>query len=54
MSAQPLDELLNQLSTGGPATEQLFRDYEPYLRMVVRRQLSPAHSCHGVALSLLI
>jgi RNA polymerase sigma-70 factor (ECF subfamily) len=37
------DLLLEKLSSGDPAAaEQVFRAYEPYLRMVVRRQL-PAH-----------
>jgi RNA polymerase sigma-70 factor (ECF subfamily) len=37
------DELLAKLSSGDPAAaEAVFRAYEPYLRMVVRRQL-PAH-----------
>jgi RNA polymerase sigma-70 factor (ECF subfamily) len=40
MSAQPLDELLEQLRRGDDAAaERLFRTYEPYLRKVVRRQL---------------
>jgi RNA polymerase sigma-70 factor (ECF subfamily) len=38
------DALLEKLSSGDPAAaEQVFRAYEPYLRMVVRRQL-PAHA----------
>jgi RNA polymerase sigma factor (sigma-70 family) len=42
MSAEPLDALLEKLTTGDDAAaEQVFRAYEPYLRMVVRRQLSP-------------
>jgi RNA polymerase sigma factor (sigma-70 family) len=42
MSAEPLDALLDKLTTGdNAAAEQVFRSYEPYLRMVVRRQLSP-------------
>lgn len=42
MTPDPLDTLLEQLTTGDPrATEQVFRAYEPYLRMVVRRRLSP-------------
>jgi RNA polymerase sigma factor (sigma-70 family) len=37
----PLDALLEKLSAGNPqAAEQVFRTFEPYLRMVVRRQLS--------------
>jgi RNA polymerase sigma-70 factor (ECF subfamily) len=40
MSSQPLDTLLERLSAGDPAAaEEVFRTYEPYLRMVVRRQL---------------
>jgi RNA polymerase sigma-70 factor (ECF subfamily) len=42
VSPEPLDALLDKLTTGDPvAAEQVFRAYEPYLRMVVRRQLSP-------------
>ncbi len=42
MSDEPLDDLLKQLSSGDPAaTEQVFRTYEPYLRLVIRRRLSP-------------
>jgi RNA polymerase sigma-70 factor (ECF subfamily) len=42
VTTEPLDALLDSLSSGDPsATEQVFRCYEPYLRMVVRRQLSP-------------
>lgn len=42
MSSDPLDALLEQLTSGDPAaTEQVFRTYEPYLRMVIRRRLSP-------------
>jgi RNA polymerase sigma-70 factor (ECF subfamily) len=41
---EPLDRLLEQLNRGDPAAaEQVFREYEPYLRMLVRRQLRPAH-----------
>jgi len=41
MSDDPLDALLEKLTQGDPvAAEQVFRAYEPYLRMVVRRQLS--------------
>jgi RNA polymerase sigma-70 factor (ECF subfamily) len=40
MSATPLDGLLEKLCTGDAiAAEQVFVAYEPYLRMVVRRQL---------------
>src|SRR5437016_2859618 len=40
MSASPLDALLEKLSSGDTqAAEQVFLTYEPYLRMVVRRQL---------------
>src|SRR5947199_3342074 len=40
MNPTPLDTLLDKLSSGDPAAaEQVFRTYEPYLRMVVRRQL---------------
>jgi RNA polymerase sigma-70 factor (ECF subfamily) len=40
MSTDPLDGLLEKLSSGDPAAaEQAFVAYEPYLRMVVRRQL---------------
>jgi RNA polymerase sigma factor (sigma-70 family) len=36
----PLDGLIEKLSQGDPAAaEQAFRTYEPYLRLVVRRQL---------------
>jgi RNA polymerase sigma-70 factor (ECF subfamily) len=42
VTAEPLDTLLEKLSSGdGAAAEQVFRSYEPYLRMVVRRHLSP-------------
>jgi RNA polymerase sigma-70 factor (ECF subfamily) len=42
VNAEPLDTLLEKLATGEhAAAEQVFRAYEPYLRMVVRRQLSP-------------
>jgi RNA polymerase sigma-70 factor (ECF subfamily) len=41
MSTDPLAGLLEKLSSGDPAAaEQAFLAYEPYLRMVVRRQLS--------------
>jgi RNA polymerase sigma factor (sigma-70 family) len=40
LSADPLDLLLERLATGDAgAVEQVFREYEPYLRMVVRRYL---------------
>jgi RNA polymerase sigma-70 factor (ECF subfamily) len=40
MSADPLAALLEKLTSGDTAAaEQVFRSYEPYLRMVVRRQL---------------
>jgi RNA polymerase sigma-70 factor (ECF subfamily) len=40
MSADPLDSLLDKLTHGDDrAAEQVFVTYEPYLRMVVRRQL---------------
>jgi RNA polymerase sigma factor (sigma-70 family) len=40
MSSDPLGALLDKLSSGDPAAaEQAFVAYEPYLRMVVRRQL---------------
>lgn len=43
MSADPLDEMLEKLNSGdAAAAEQVFREYEPYLRMLVRRQLRPA------------
>lgn len=36
------DALLAMLSSGDPAAaEEVFRNYEPYLRMIVRRQLPP-------------
>ena len=39
----PLETLLNQLSGGdAEAAQRVFLTYEPYLRMVVRRQLTPA------------
>jgi RNA polymerase sigma-70 factor (ECF subfamily) len=41
MSSGPLDVLLEKLTQGDPlAVEQVFLTYEPYLRIVVRRQLS--------------
>ena len=40
MSAHSLENLLDRLSSGDPlAVERAFVAYEPYLRMVVRRQL---------------
>ncbi len=43
MITEPLSDLLEKLTSGdNAAAEQVFRTYEPYLRMVVRRQLSPA------------
>jgi RNA polymerase sigma factor (sigma-70 family) len=40
MNQQPLDDLLDKLNAGDPATvEQTFRTYEGYLRMMVRRRL---------------
>lgn len=40
MSTDPLDSLLEKLCSGdAAAAEEVFRTYEPYLRMVVRRQL---------------
>lgn len=42
MNPDPVDVLLAKLSTGDEAAaEQVFRTYEPFLRMVIRRQLSP-------------
>ena len=41
MNSGPLDDLLLKLNEGDPAAaEEVFRAYEPYLRMVVRRKLS--------------
>ena len=41
--ADPLETLLHQLSGGdAEAAQRVFLAYEPYLRMVVRRQLTPA------------
>lgn len=40
MNSTPLDLLLERLARGdAAAAEQVFREYEPYLRMVVRRYL---------------
>jgi RNA polymerase sigma-70 factor (ECF subfamily) len=42
VSADPLDTLLEKLTGGDPqAAARVFLTYEPYLRMVVRRHLSP-------------
>jgi RNA polymerase sigma-70 factor (ECF subfamily) len=42
MSGEPIDALLDRLACGdSAATEQVFRTYEPYLRLVVRRRLAP-------------
>jgi RNA polymerase sigma-70 factor (ECF subfamily) len=42
LSADPIETLLTKLTSGDDAAAgQVFRTYEPYLRMVVRRQLSP-------------
>src|SRR5215218_6853657 len=41
-TADPLDALLQVLGGSDPAAaEQAYRAYEPYLRMLVRRRLSP-------------
>src|SRR5437868_13942695 len=43
MGADPLQTLLEQLSAGdAEAAQRVFVAYAPYLRMVVRRQLTPA------------
>ncbi len=43
MQASQLDQLLDRLNARDlAAAEQVFREYEPYLRMLVRRQLRPA------------
>jgi RNA polymerase sigma factor (sigma-70 family) len=43
MTTEPLDRLLERLNGGdAAAAEQVFREYEPYLRILVRRQLRPA------------
>ncbi len=40
--ADPLDRLLERLNSGDPsAAEEVFRQYEPYLRMLVHRQIRP-------------
>jgi RNA polymerase sigma factor (sigma-70 family) len=42
VSGEPLDALLEKLTAGDAAAAgQVFRAYEPFLRMVVRRQLPP-------------
>ncbi len=42
MSQEPLEELLQRLRGGDrQAAAALFTSYEPYLRMIVRRSLSP-------------
>ncbi len=42
MSAANLDTLLEKLSAGDQsAAERVFRDYEPFLRAMVRRRLTP-------------
>jgi len=41
MTVEPLDLLLERLGAGdATAAEQVVRDYEPYLRLVIRRYLS--------------
>src|SRR6516162_8865066 len=41
MTAAPLDDLLTRLCSGDmDAAQQVFLTYEPYLRKVVRRQLT--------------
>lgn len=43
MSAEALELLLERLCQGdAEAAQQIFREYEPYLRLIVRRRL-PAH-----------
>ncbi len=43
MSTEHLDRLLDRLNGGDPTVaEEVFREYEPYLQMLVRRQLRPA------------
>src|SRR4051812_6299048 len=43
MSAGHLDQLLERLNSGDTAAaEQVFRAYEPYLRILVGRELRPA------------
>jgi RNA polymerase sigma factor (sigma-70 family) len=46
MGADPLEALLEKLCSGDPqAAEKIFLTYEPYLRMVVRRQLPAQLRC---------
>jgi RNA polymerase sigma-70 factor (ECF subfamily) len=43
MNDDPLDSLLERLNRGDDeAAERVFLDYQPYLRVVVRRRLTPA------------
>ncbi len=43
MTSNPLEPILDELTRGdSDAAERVFRTYEPLLRMVVRRQLSPS------------
>ena len=42
MSDDSLDTLVEKLSNGeAAAAERVFRDFEPFLRAMVRRRLSP-------------
>lgn len=42
MTHEPLDSLLEKLCSGDPAAaEKVFVEFEPYLRMVVRKKLPP-------------
>jgi RNA polymerase sigma-70 factor (ECF subfamily) len=42
MNDAPLDSLLEKLAHGeSEAAERVFRDYEPFLRAIVRRRLTP-------------
>lgn len=42
MTAEPLDSLLEKLCSGDPvAAERVFLEFEPYLRLVVRKKLPP-------------
>jgi RNA polymerase sigma factor (sigma-70 family) len=46
MSTETLDHLLERLCSGDEASaERVFLEYEPYLRLVVRRMLSPRLRC---------
>jgi RNA polymerase sigma factor (sigma-70 family) len=46
MSTETLDHLLERLCSGDETSaERVFIEYEPYLRMVVRRMLSPRLRC---------